>query len=443
MRRVKHPPSAHRSSSRFAAAFDRVGLDLGEACVWVLLLALWWVHDVSMKDAFRLPKQLVAQPLALASLFFLSWRLAAAPSLDPRRLARLPVLRAVVPMLLVASAGLLTSAHPHHVAEGLISLWIGAAAWVGWNQGLPSHRLGRLVDATVLPATALALVGVLQFHGLYRPFDFAGETEGQRLGVTSFAGSAGDLAMFLVLPVLVAQVRLRTARGRRRVLWGAALLVCLWALVVSQTLSALMAVVLASALLWWPLLPRRRALAALALSVLVATVALAVVPPLRERVASKVKELGRGDVNSMLTGRLDGWRAALYMVGEHPLAGVGHGAYRTEFAGAKLTLSEHGVEFFHDNRQVMFVNAHNEYLEAAAEWGLPGAAALAWALWVVVSSLRRRSADSAWSPEDRALAWAGLAALAILSLAQFPFRLALVGYEAVLFLAWIVPREAP
>ena len=300
MRRPKHSPSSPLAPRRLAG-LDRMAVDLGEASVWVLLLSLWWIHDTSMKYAFRLPKELVAQPLVLASLFFLSWRFASLPSLEPRRWWRLPVVRAVVPVLLVATAGLFTSAHPQHVAGALVSLWIGAAAWVGWNQGLPEPRLRRLVDATVLPASALALVGVLQFHGLYRPFDFAGETEGQRLGITSFAGSAGDLALFLVLPVLVAQVGLRSARGGRRWLWGSALLVCLWALAVTQTLSALVAVVLASAVLWWPLLPRRRALVGLAVAAAVAVGATAAVPPLRERVVDKVKELRRGDFNSVLT----------------------------------------------------------------------------------------------------------------------------------------------
>ena len=42
----------------------------------------------------------------------------------------------------------------------------------------------------------------------------------------------------------------------------------------------------------------------------------------------------------------------------------------------------------------------------------------------------------------RALAWAGLAELAVLSLAYFPFRVALVAWPAVLFLAWVLRRSA-
>lgn len=421
-----------------------LGETLAELTLWLLVLSLWWVHDAAMKDAFRLPKLLVAQPLALISLFFLSWRLWASPAAFAG-LWRRTVPRAVVPLVVVASLGLLTTAHPLPVADALASLWIGAAALAGWNLGLGAERRERLTAGLILPAVALAAVGLLQYYGLYRPFDFAGETETLRLGVTSFAGSAGDLAMFLVLPCLVAQQRSIASRGLRRALWGGGLLLCLWALAVTQTLSALIALVLASVVLWLRLLPRRRVLAALAATGLAVVVLVLALSPLRERVAAKGKELARGDVNALLTGRLDGWRAALHMTAEQPLAGVGHGAYRTEFADAKLELAARGVEFFRSNRQVMFANAHNEYLEAAAEWGLPGALALGWGLWVVATALRRRAAR-ATSAEERAaaaLALAGTLALAVLALAQFPFRIALVGYQALIFLAWALPRDAP
>jgi O-antigen ligase len=426
---------------------------LGEVCVWALVLGLWWVHDPSMKDAFRLPKLLVAQPLVLLSLCFLSWRLWTQPRVGLRDLTALPVLRALVPLLLLATLGLATTGHRAVVGEALVSLWIGAAALVGWNLGLPLSRRRRLVRALILPATALAAVGVLQFHGWYRPFDFAGETEGLRLGVTSFAGSAGDLALFLVLPCLVAQERLHGSRGLRRWLWGTGLGICLWSLAVTQTLSALAALAVGTAVLWGLLLPRRRALLAAGAAALAALLLVLAVTPLRERVADKGKELARGEINALLTGRLDGWRAAAHMTAQAPLTGVGHGAYRTEFADAKLELTEDGVEFFRHNRQVMFANAHNDYLEAAAEWGLPGALALAWALWVLWGALRHRwsavseasakTVSASLERSDAVVAWAGVVALAVLAAAQFPFRIALVAYQAVLFLAWVLPSSPP
>jgi hypothetical protein len=57
---------------------------------------------------------------------------------------------------------------------------------------------------------------------------------------------------------------------------------------------------------------------------------------------------------------------------------------------------------------------------------------------VLVAVLNNRASRT---PEDRALAWAGTAALGILSLVDFPFRIALVVFPALLFLSWVLSRE--
>jgi hypothetical protein len=225
--------------------------------------------------------------------------------------------------------------------------------------------------------------------------------------------------------------------------WGTALALAVsaYALLLTQTFAALAAVLAGSLLLWGFLLPRRRAAALLAAGVVTAALLAAVVPPLRQRFAEKAAGVARGDWNKVLTGRLDGWRTALWMLREHPLAGVGHGAYQPEFVPAKLALLDRGVRFFPDQNLVGFANAHDEYLEVGAEWGLPGLLALGWGLWVLLGALRRNGGE----PEDRALAWAGTAALAALSLVDFPFRIALVAFPALLFLSWVLrppPAEA-
>jgi O-antigen ligase len=131
------------------------------------------------------------------------------------------------------------------------------------------------------------------------------------------------------------------------------------------------------------------------------------------------------------------------MIREHPWTGVGHGAYRAEFSAAKLALIEERFEFYRGHLYPVFVNAHNDLLEAAAEWGVAGVLALTWGLWILAAHVRRKGsrADTHGS-EDRALAMAGLAALAIQSLGYFPFRTALLAYPALLFLSWAL-SDAP
>jgi O-antigen ligase len=403
--------------------------------------------SLSAKEAFRLPKLMASEGLALASLLFLAWQVRKVDEVRLADLRRRPAVLALAPLLLVVTLGLWTTDHPLHVREGLIDLWIGAAALAGWSLALPARRLRALLGGLLLPATALGLIGILQFHGVFQPLPLISVAHDQRLSLTSTAGNPGDLGVYLVLPCLIAEwILIGGAAGRARWLpawlagWFplAALAVCLYAMALTQTLAALAALAVSSLLLWTSVLPRRRVALLLGGGAALVLVLVLAVAPLRARVAGKVGQALQGDWNSVLTGRLDGWRAAVWMLRENPWTGVGQGAFRPAFIPAKLALLDRGAPFYAGQLTPVFANAHNEYLEAAADWGIPGILALAWALWTLGAALRHRGAG-----EDQGLAVAGVAALAILSLAHFPFRIALVGYPALLFLAWVLrPREA-
>ncbi len=421
-----------------------------EAVLWVAILLPPLLLPAFAKEAFRLPKLLASEWLGLASLFPLALRLRSAGRVGWRDLGRLPALLAVAPLVAVATLGLAVSRHPFHLHEALVDLWIGAACLAGWSAGLSQQRLARLMTGLLVPATLLALLGILQFHGLYRPFEFEGPASAGRLAVTSLAGNPGDLAAYLVLPCLLAQwILVREWRARRSqrapllVVVAAALAVCLYAMAVTQTLSALAAVAAGSLILWACLAPRRLLAPAAGLGVGLAVVLVLAVPPLRSRVMEKAGRLGEGDWNSLLTGRLDGWRAAAWMLGRHPLSGAGQGGFEAEFVPAKLALLASGARFFEGAVDVTFDNAHNEILNVGADLGVPGLLALGWGLWLLWGALRRwrvENMEEMEEEEDRpgvALAWGGTAALALLSLFQFPFRIALTAFPALLFLAWV------
>ncbi len=426
----KRPASA---SSTAVSKAER----LSEILLGLLLLALPFVIWHAAKEAFRLPKLLLASTVALLTLLPLAWKLRSVPTIRWRELAEIPVLRALVPLLAVATLGLAFTDHPLHVREGLADLWIGAAALAGWSLGLSAERLRRLLDFLVVPAILMSLLAVLQYHDLWEPLQFARGLEANRLGVTALAGNPGDLGAFWVLPCLVAQAAL-AARHRFRWWYLAAIALGLYTVAITQSLTALIALAAGSVVFWGILLPRRRAIAIAGTIAAVGVVLVLVLAPLRLRVTGKLSAAWKGDLNSVLTGRLDGWRTALWMLEEHPLAGVGHGAYRAAFGTARLALVDQGVKFFRSQENVIFANAHNEYVETAAEWGLPGLAALAWALYVLVRQLRRlpgREGDR--STHDAAVAWAGVTAYAVMSLAFFPFRIALTAVPGLLLLAWI------
>ena len=163
---------------------------------------------------------------------------------------------------------------------------------------------------------------------------------------------------------------------------------------------------------------------------------------MRDRLARKLASVRQGEVNELLSGRLDGWRAALWMVRQKPVTGVGHGAYRAEYGLAKSALSGQGRRFSQAPDQAYFVNAHSDVLEVLAEWGVLGALAVAWGCGVLGRTLRRLAAAAPRA--DLALMGGALTALSLMMVANFPLRIALSAYPAILLLSWIFAagREA-
>ena len=436
-RRGEARPGAAASARRPRVAADSPALRLawwlaaGALSLPTLVVLPWAV------DTFRLPQRMAAEWLALASLAALSLAGGRAGEGGERGVPwRRPAVAAVAPLLLVATAGLLATAHRAHVAEALVDLWIGAAALAGWALGFPAPRLRRLLDVAAVAAVPSAAIAVLQAHDLWEPMRFVVDPGGERYAITSLAGNPGDLAALLVLPALVSQANVMRAAGLWRWAWLAALLLQVYALAATRTLTALAALAAGSALLWLLALPwRRRLLAAGGTAVALVLVVLAV-PPLRERLAVQAGLLRQGDFDSLLTGRLDGWRVAARLLAERPVTGVGHGAFRAEFARTKLAMAAEGEQFFGGHLRPSFVNVHNEYLEVGAETGWPGLLALAWGAAVLAWAARRVWRAAARS--EGALAWAGLAAIAVLALAYFPFRLGPVAFCWIAFFAWLV-----
>src|SRR5436190_10447301 len=384
-------------------------------CVAGLLLTVPFVFVPTAAESFRAPKLWASGLWGLASLIFLAAGLHRRERLSPAALWQLPALRSTLPLLGLALLSLLTTQYPASVASASAELAIGAACLVGWSLGLAPDRRDKLRTLVAWPAALLSLLAILQLSGIYRPFAMRGGEEVSRMGVTSLAGNAGDLATYLVLPALLLQARLLDGRGRRRI-WTASLLALTIAgLAATQTLTALGALVLGSLAFWLQRLPRRRVAPVLATTVGVALVLVLAVPPLRSRAQSKLASLRAGDWGQFLTYRLDGWRAATWMLGEHPLAGVGHGAYRSSYAGARLALAESGRDYSGEYRQLSFFNAHNDVLEVGAELGWPGLVALGFAAWTLIQGLRRVA------PARRPLAIAGALSLAVLAIAGFPF----------------------
>jgi O-antigen ligase len=100
--------------------------------------------------------------------------------------------------------------------------------------------------------------------------------------------------------------------------------------------------------------------------------------------------------------RLGVWRAALWGIADFPITGMGLGTFRAARRMYPLPAMPADYDFGH---------AHNGFLQAASDFGLPGLIAYTamWALsgWMVMSSLRQAQ-HSLPVPRDTALFWSAL-----------------------------------
>lgn len=117
-------------------------------------------------------------------------------------------------------------------------------------------------------------------------------------------------------------------------------------------------------------------------------------------VADRFSHSGSGVGN-----RLRIWRDTLPVMRDFPLTGTGVGTYRTAM-----------LYYQRSERVVQFNQAHNHYLQTAAEGGIVLAGLIAWALAALVAVVRRRlAADVHGSYWIRAGAATGLIAVALQS----------------------------
>ena len=431
-RRRAKPQGTPAAPGRFRQLLSRLGPFL--PLVFLLLPAL--IVTAGTEESFRLPKQIVSEALVLLSLALLALRLRRVDRVTASNLLKHPAFLAVLPLTLVATLTLFIGEHPLHTSRAVASLWIAAAALVGWSLALRTEEFERILRLLAVPATVLSAVALAQYFQWGEIFRYEDEVQ-ERIGLTSLAGGAFDLAAYLVPPALMALAFGWGREERFRQAWWVSGALFTVVIGLTGTLSALAALLIGALVIAGRRLPLRRfGVGLLTLVILVSALGVAV-PTLRERLDRKASEIQEGGWNDVLSGRLDGWRTAVWMVEQEPLLGVGHGAYRAEFGFAKIDLRKKNVKFYLRQHQPYFVNAHNEPLEVAAETGIVGLLALLFGLWRLLLALRRSAAPDPL----RDLMWAVGAATAVLSLANFPFRIALVAYPLVLFAAWIFAWE--
>jgi O-antigen ligase len=331
------------------------------------------------------------------------------------------------------------SINPPQTVRGLVFLAAFTLLLAGLARSLSRSRVRTLTVALVVFGTALALIGIVQkavlgdhvymgmkIYGFWTPESKLVVPFGPYVNRNHFAGW-----MLMGLPLAIGylcalfeQGVQRTTNWRSRLLWlstpagGGALLVltaCLLmsvSLVMSMSRSGMAGFALAAVLIGGRLLLALRGAAARLVAV-VALALLVIVPAVSIGVDPMMERLSTDPRGSAAT-RLRVWTDSRAIIRDFPLTGTGLNTFGTAT-----------VLYHNGSREVVFQEAHNDYLQLLAEGGLLLAVPILVVVVLFVTAVRKRLRED----DNRVSFWirfgaiAGLLAIALQSLVEFSLQM--------------------
>lgn len=410
--------------------------------MWSLVVAMVFVTPFAMQadsyDVFRTPKD-----VALLTISLLLITVGTAGSLLSENVAALFRRLPVRPILLALAAAAWT---------GIVSITSqkpGGSFWAPVTVIcflvffcavlLTANRRSPIVTLLVLliPAIVNAVVATLQSTGIWLPW-MVNPKIPLRLRATGFIGNPNDLGSFLVLPALAAFAA-GLAWPKHRWLFGVAL-VFVVGIASAQSVTPFVAAVAGMFIMAMVSNSRRIRLGVLAAALtLLATAFLH--PGSRIRFQQLYENLTTGTMQEMTSFRVVPTVTAWDMFRDHPVAGVGPGAFSSLYMKYKLAVDERYPQW------VRLVNAsfgqvHNDHVQILAETGVPGYALFLGALVLLASvSFRRREATDLRPRFARVIALPAAVSFGVLTLAHFPMQLTApmvpAIYLSALCFAWI------
>lgn len=403
------------------------------------LLGTAWVVDPFALAAFDAPKQLLALLAAAAGAIVL-------PCLPWPMWSRCPAAARWLVLLVGASGvGMLvaTFVSPHRAVawDALRSIVLFALLLpLGASAALDGRRGRRVLGVALLAVGVNALLSLLQAAGVsLLP---VGQLGGRFSGI-GMLGNEGYVALACALGAAAClALGAWSTASRTRLLAAGIGGLCVVAIIVNRQATAAIALCAALGMLaalrwraWW--LPLSGA------ALLVVAVLAATVPVLRHATWSAVQGGSVDALQSATTYRFGAWVAAAAIVAEHPLTGIGPGGFAVESERRRFD-----AETRLQQRLALpasastFVNPHQEYLQLAAECGLPTLFAALSALGLLLVRLWRLALAS--DAVEARLLLAVLVSGAVAALAWFPLQIPFVAVMLLLVCgrAWRLVAEA-
>ncbi len=392
----------------------------------VLVLALPLVFDADALEIFRGPKrELALAAWTVLAAVFAAGNVGGAAWRDRWWLPWAGVLAGGVVSALACSA-------PARALANLVPVALAALGWGALRQ-LSDERRASLARLVVWAGAIEACLVLLFLVPSWQPRAFSSLLVRGRLAWIGTFGNPGEVAVFLVLPALLAaQHALETRRSRAG--WAGAALLIAAVLLGTRTLSGAFALAAGALVLAW-----RRVRPAMRLRVTAAVIAVVVLAfvatPLGRRAVSAFREARGGGLIWLGSARGAAYAAASSMVAARPLTGVGFGLFEANsfrYQSAD-TLAERGRVL---GMETGFGEAHNDPLQYVAETGVLG---LLLAGAGVALALRRKGKPTGGIVDAAPLA----AAAAVVALTQFPLHLAADAAQWAVLASLALPKLPP
>lgn len=383
------------------------------------------VLDPLGHDVFRLPKEIVLQAAAIITTGLL------VPALVFRPPTTWPFRRTTFLWIIAVTvfwSGVSTVLSTNYVLSLDTYVYVLSAAVIATSTYVAAADRSltpmMFVAATVIPAVINGVVVVLQDLRIWNPIAYVEAMFGHRAAVTGLSGNANDVGMTIVVPFVVA-ITAAIAYPRHRKIATVGALIILVALGSTRTLTAVIAAFGGAAMIFSVRWGRRNVMLALTILVVATIGVVAVTAPLRTRIRSTAALIQARRINEALSGRLIAWGVAVRMFADHPIAGVGPGAYKFNYFDTKTRIQHaHPSLVDEDTRSVNFGEAHSDHLQVLAETGIVGyfifLGVNGIVFWTAYTA-RRNTEDAMFA---RIVGMAAPVTLLMVAVALFPLELA-------------------
>jgi len=354
-----HPHPTNPASSR-TFTLERLHVIAIAVAIFVLPLLMW----PGLTD-YNYAKSIVS--LVLISVLLVLWGLTAWRR--PSWTIRIPwVLIPVAGFILAGVLSLIQATNARVVIQSLILLtYFVLLLWMIANVVREERDVQWILVSLLAAASLAAMYGVLQYYGLLPGFPGATGTNAI-LSTMGNRNHLGGFLLYLFYPAIILLVRSRSQWAKALTFVAIALLFAVLLLVDQTATRIAFALVTAALGVGWaifrpstPLRSNRWWLIGLAGVVVIMSVFTTVQSPIES--PGEMWEDNSGSTRTWF------WLVGAEMFANHPITGVGVGNYKIDFFPykAQFAVTERGQDFNYPLKRVS--QAHNDYLQAGAEFG--------------------------------------------------------------------------